>query len=53
MAVNEAAAGRHVTVISVDMPSGVNSDTGAVSGSESEEESAPVMAELNRHLRGF
>ena len=33
MAVNEVAAGRHVTVISVDMPSGVNSDTGAVSGS--------------------
>ena len=52
-AVNEATAGRHVTVISVDMPSGVNSDTGAVSGSESEEESAPVMADLTVTFGAF
>lgn len=43
--INEAAAASDLTVIAVDIPTGVDSDTGAVSGSQ-EEENGPVFADM-------
>lgn len=43
--INVAAAAGAVTVIAVDMPTGVNADTGAVSGADSEE-NGPLFADM-------
>lgn len=43
--INEVAAAGSLAVIAVDIPTGVNADTGAVSG-EGEEENGPVFADL-------
>ena len=43
--INEIAAAGTLTVIAVDVPTGVNSDTGAVSGSD-EEENGPLFADM-------
>lgn len=43
--VNAAAAAGAVTVIAVDMPTGVNSDTGAVSNGDDDEDS-PLFADM-------
>ena len=43
--VNEVAAAGKATVIAVDIPTGVNADTGAVSGSD-EEENGPLFADM-------
>lgn len=43
--INEIAAAGLLTVIAVDMPTGVNADTGAVSGS-GEEENGPLFADM-------
>ncbi|WP_301859774.1 NAD(P)H-hydrate dehydratase [uncultured Megasphaera sp.] len=43
--VNEMAATGTLQVISVDMPTGVNADTGAVSG-EGEDENGPLFADM-------
>lgn len=43
--VNEVAALGHLTVIAVDMPTGVNADTGAVSG-QGDDENGPIFAHL-------
>lgn len=45
-AVNEISAQGMATVISVDMPSGVNADTGACSGAGDDSENSPVFADL-------
>lgn len=43
--INETAAAGRLTVIAVDIPTGVNADTGAVSGSD-EEENGPLFADM-------
>lgn len=43
--INETAAAGNLTVLAVDIPTGVNADTGAVSGS-GEEENGPVFADM-------
>lgn len=43
--INEIAATGTLTVVAVDIPTGVNADTGAVSGS-GEEENGPVFADI-------
>ncbi len=43
--VNEYAAAGMLTVVAMDMPTGVNADTGAVSGSQ-EEENGPLFADM-------
>lgn len=43
--VNEVSAAGNVSVIAVDMPTGVNADTGAVSGI-GEEENGPLFADM-------
>lgn len=45
-AVNEAAAMGSLKVIAVDIPTGVNADTGAVSGAGSDEENGPLFADM-------
>lgn len=44
--VNEVSAQGMATVISVDMPSGVNADTGACSGEHEDSENSPIFANL-------
>lgn len=43
--INEEGAMGHLAVVAVDMPTGVNADTGAVSG-DGEEEGGPVFADV-------
>lgn len=44
--VNAVAATGSLQVIAVDIPTGVNADTGAVSGAGSDEENGPLFADL-------